>query len=166
MLIQNIFLLTGSNLGDRLSNLVKCAELIEQQAGHIVKRSSVYETAPWGKTDQDHFLNQALELESALQPQELLTACLAIEKKIGRVRDEKWGSRTIDIDIIYFNDQVIDSDDLKIPHPRIAERRFVLVPICELAPEFMHPILKKTNALLLKECTDALDVAIFHGVVW
>ena len=78
----------GSNLGDRLSNLIECAELIEEQVGHIVRRSSVYETAPWGKTDQDHFLNQALQLESALQPQELLAACLAVEEKIGVAHGE------------------------------------------------------------------------------
>lgn len=158
---QNIFLLTGSNLGDRLNNLTKCTELMEAQAGRIVSRSSIYETAPWGKSDQDNFLNQALHLETTLQPHELLETCLAIEEKIGRVRREKWGSRTIDVDIIYYGNQIIDSDDLKVPHPRMAERRFVLIPINEIAPDFVHPILKKTNARLLLECVDRLDVKIF-----
>ncbi|HTH56409.1 MAG TPA: 2-amino-4-hydroxy-6-hydroxymethyldihydropteridine diphosphokinase [Cyclobacteriaceae bacterium] len=161
MLSQNIFLLTGSNLGDRLQNLNTCSALIEAQVGPVSRRSSIYETAPWGKTDQGNFLNQALQIESALLPTELLAACLAIEEKIGRVRYEPWGARTIDLDIIYYDQKSIDSNELKIPHPRIRERRFVLVPLSELAPEFIHPVLKKTNFKLLQECTDSLEVKIF-----
>lgn len=158
---QNIFLLLGSNLGGRLENLNKCTALIELQIGSLINRSSVYETAPWGKADQDNFLNQALQIESSLQPHELLQACVAIEKKIGRVRSQKWEARTIDIDIIYFDNKIIDNCDLKIPHSRIAERRFVLVPINEIAAEFVHPIFLKTNAQLLQDCTDPLDVKFF-----
>lgn len=165
MLNQNIFLLTGSNLGDRLRILHNCSELIELELGHIIERSPVYQTAPWGKTDQANFLNQALQIETVLQPQELLTLCLSIEKKIGRVRDAKWGARTIDIDIVYFDNKIVDLDNLKIPHPRIAERRFVLVPLNEVAPEFVHPIFKKTNAQLLQECVDPLDVKTFTEAV-
>lgn len=138
--------------------------MIETQVGFIAKRSTVYETAPWGKTDQANFLNQGLQVESSLQPDELLRSCIGIEKKLGRIRHEKWGARTIDIDIIYFNHEIIDTETLTIPHPRMTERRFVLTPIAEIAPNFIHPTLKTTNAKLLAECNDPLEVRIFSGV--
>ncbi len=162
MLSKDIFLLLGSNLGDRLSNLQLCLEFIKENAGPILKLSSVYETAAWGKTDQPDFLNQAVQIETALQPNELLSACLNIEKKIGRQRKEKWRERLIDIDIIYFNDKTINSNELVIPHPRMAERRFVLVPLTEISPDFVHPILMKTNEELLKQCIDGLLVKYFQ----
>lgn len=149
-------------MGDRLSNLNTCAQLIEAQIGPILKRSSVYETAAWGKTNQPGFLNQALQVKSALLPIELLGSCLAIEKKLGRIRNEKWAERTIDIDIIYFDNEIIDREELKIPHPRLAERRFVLMPLVEINPEFVHPVLKKTNRELLAVCPDKLSVDIYQ----
>ena len=148
-------------MGDRLSNLNKGAKLIETQIGSILKRSAVYETAAWGKTDQPNFLNQALHVKSTLLPIELLESCLTIEKKMGRIRDEKWAERTIDIDIIYFDNKIIDSEELKIPHPRLAERRFVLMPLVEISPEFVHPVLRKTNQELLAICPDKLAVDVF-----
>lgn len=151
----------GGNLGDRVSNLRHCNTLIEELLGPIVENSSIYETEPWGKSDQPSFLNQALQIETSLPPMELLSACLTIEKKMGRSRDEKWGARVIDIDIIYFDGQILNSIDLILPHPRMAERKFVLTPLAEINPSFVHPVLLKTNEELLKECKDQLSVRYF-----
>ncbi|MBI1768044.1 MAG: 2-amino-4-hydroxy-6-hydroxymethyldihydropteridine diphosphokinase [Bacteroidetes bacterium] len=161
MLYKNIFLLLGSNLGDRLSCLSLCLELIEEHVGTIIKKSSIYETTAWGRTDQPDFLNQAIEIETPFPPTELLSACQNIEKKIGRQREEKWGARTIDIDIIYFGDKIIHSNELTIPHPRMTERKFVLIPLTQISPSFVHPILKKTSEELLKQCRDELLVKYF-----
>jgi 2-amino-4-hydroxy-6-hydroxymethyldihydropteridine diphosphokinase len=133
-------------------------EFIGKEIGNLIAKSKIYETAPWGKTTQPHFLNQALEIESLLSPKELLVKVKSIEQALGRTRLEKWGERSIDIDIIYFGDKVIDSSDLVIPHLHLTERKFVLVPLAEISPEFIHPILQKTNTELLKECNDILDV--------
>ena len=157
MLYRNIFLLLGSNLGDRHKQLSDAITLLTS-VGTIVKHSSIYETAAWGKTDQPDFLNQVIELETQLAPHDLLTQCLSIEKKLGRERHEKWDARTIDIDIVYFDNKIIDTQDLQIPHSRMTERKFMLTPLVEIAPDFTHPILKKTNAQLLEECEDELDV--------
>ncbi|GHN03143.1 2-amino-4-hydroxy-6-hydroxymethyldihydropteridine diphosphokinase [Cytophagales bacterium WSM2-2] len=163
MIYGDIFLLLGTNQGDRAQNLNLCTQHLRKDAGEIIKLSSVYETAPWGKEDQPGFLNQALQLESGLHPEELLSVCLNIEQKMGRLRLEKWGARIIDIDIIYFGTQVVTTSTLVIPHPRLTERKFVLVPLSEIAPDFAHPILQKTNEVLLKECTDKLGVTVFKG---
>lgn len=158
---ERIFLLLGSNLGDRHENLTQAIAHIKQEAGKTVALSHVYETAAWGKEDQSDFLNQVVELESALPPEELLIVLLAIEEKIGRVRHEKWGARSIDIDILYYGNREYNTEALRLPHPGIPERRFVLVPLCELAAEFMHPILLKKNEQLLVECLDSLPVKRF-----
>ena len=155
---ERIFLLLGSNLGNRHDNLSRAIVLIKQEAGKILAVSSIYETAAWGKRDQSDFLNQVVELESSLNPEALLSLLLTIEQKIGRVRHEKWGARSIDIDILYYGDQKLSSEALTLPHPGIPDRRFVLVPLCELAAEFTHPILNKKNKQLLLECTDPLLV--------
>lgn len=158
MKYQNIFLLIGSNLGGRLSNLNRCVDLISTELGSIIKPSSVYETAPWGKSDQPNYLNQAIQIETNFGPAELLGRCLTLEKQLGRERKEKWGARVIDVDLIYFNDRIINSKDLVIPHPRMTERKFVLEPLTEISPNFMHPLLKKTNQELLTDCKDQLPI--------
>ena len=159
---KNIFLLIGSNLGDRLGNLNRCASLISTELGSIIRLSSVYETAPWGKFDQPNYLNQAVQIDTNFEPIELLSGCLTIEKQMGRERDEKWGARSIDIDIIYFNDRIVSSPNLIIPHPRMTERKFVLTPLAEISPNFIHPVLKKTNEELLKDSKDQLPVKHFY----
>ena len=156
-----IFLLLGSNLGDRFKNLMTAWDGIAREIGTVIATSAVYETEPWGKTNQPGFLNQAIQLESRWSPAELLEKILGLEKKMGRVRGEKWGERIIDIDIIYFGDQCIDTGELVIPHPRLSERRFVLVPLVEISPEFVHPVSGKSNAMLLGECKDSLEVSVF-----
>jgi 2-amino-4-hydroxy-6-hydroxymethyldihydropteridine diphosphokinase len=132
--------------------------LIQERCGAIIDRSSLYETAAWGKTDQASFLNQALVVETSLNARDLLNEILYIENLMGRDRLEKYGPRIIDIDIIFFNHQVINESGLVVPHPEMAHRRFVLAPLNEVIPAYIHPIFYKTVAQLLAACNDALPV--------
>ena len=160
---RNIFLLLGSNSGDRPGQLRQALQYIESETGNIIARSKTYETAPWGKTDQPDFLNQAIHIESLLSPVELLFKVQGIEHLLGRTRQEKWGERSMDIDILYFSDMIIDIQGLHIPHPHLAERRFALVPLTEISPDFIHPVLQKSNLELLTECMDPLSLREFRG---
>jgi len=126
-----VFLSLGSNLGDRQENIETAVKALEE-LGEILKKSSVHETKPWGKTDQPDFLNIALKMKTALRPLEFLRKIQAIESELGRIRGEKWGPRTIDIDILLWNDEVIDLPELKVPHPHMTEREFVMRPLCEV----------------------------------
>jgi len=154
-----VFLLLGSNLGDRLQVIAAAREAIADQAGSMVNQSAIYETAPWGITDQPAFLNQVLEITTSLLPEDLLRIILNIEHDLGRVRYERWGARVIDIDMLYFGQTVMDSARLTLPHPRIQDRRFVLAPLAEIAPDFVHPILQKTSSKLLEQCPDTSAVS-------
>lgn len=153
-----LYLLLGANLGDRVTTLRRAVDLIGERVGLVVQASGLYETAPWGVTDQPAFLNQVLAVDTGLTPQAVLTQTQAIEEQLGRVRHEKWGARVIDVDILYYDDLVIQSATLTIPHPFLHERRFTLVPLAEIAPEFLHPVLQKTTHDLLATCTDDSDV--------
>ncbi|SDE69454.1 2-amino-4-hydroxy-6-hydroxymethyldihydropteridinediphosphokinase [Dyadobacter soli] len=154
-----VFLLLGSNLGDRGQVLTSAREAIAEQAGSIGNQSAIYETEPWGITDQPVFLNQVLEITTSLLPEDLLRIILNIEHDLGRVRYERWGARVIDIDILYFGQTIMDSARLTLPHPRIQDRRFVLAPLTEIAPDFIHPLLQKTSSKLLQECPDTSAVS-------
>jgi 2-amino-4-hydroxy-6-hydroxymethyldihydropteridine diphosphokinase len=156
--MNKAYLLTGGNEGDRYRNMQQARTNIEHICGQLLQVSSLYETAPWGKTDQADFLNQVLLIETKWNPRELLQAILQIEEKGGRVRTFKNAPRTIDIDILFYNHRVIEETGLRIPHPRIADRRFVLEPLNEISPAFEHPVLHKTIHQLLLECTDELAV--------
>jgi 2-amino-4-hydroxy-6-hydroxymethyldihydropteridine diphosphokinase len=156
--MNTAFLLTGGNLGNRLQNLHKAAALIEKDCGKILCLSSVYQTAAWGFTDQPDFYNQAIQLQTLLSPNNLMSALLAIEKTMGRQRSFKMAPRIIDIDILLFNDIVHNSSILTVPHPHMTERRFVLMPLAEIAGNIIHPVFKKSIADLLKECRDELPV--------
>ncbi len=154
------FLLLGSNQGDRRHYIGEAVRLISEQAGKIITTSSLYQTAAWGKEDQPAFFNQVIAIETTLGAEELLKTILLIEKKLGRKRAEKWGSRTIDIDILFYRDEVIEKENLIVPHPGIAARRFTLVPLVEIAAAMKHPVLGKSMSELLEECEDGLEVIV------
>ncbi len=156
--MNTAYLLIGGNLGNRADNLKRCIAAIQKECGVVSRQSGVYETAAWGKTNQPSFYNQALELQTEMEPAGLLEHLLAIELQMGRTRTEKMGPRIIDIDILLFNQLVISSQHLQVPHPYLPQRRFALVPLQEIAPRLVHPILEKTITSLLAECKDGLDV--------
>lgn len=152
--MNHVYLMIGGNIGNRLDNLENARNSIELKCGPIQKQSSIYETEAWGMKDQPTFYNQALCIKTLLSPQELLAMLLAIEASMGRERLIPLGPRTIDLDIIYYNQMIIEAPGLYIPHPRLALRNFVLAPMAEIAPDFEHPILHKTNLALYKVSSD------------
>jgi 2-amino-4-hydroxy-6-hydroxymethyldihydropteridine diphosphokinase len=158
--MPKIYLLLGSNLGDRETYLKKSRKLLAREIGAIERSSGLYETASWGKTDQPDFINQVVEITSDMEPRKVLEKILAIEKELGRVREEKWGSRTIDIDVLFYGDKIINEPDLIIPHPFLQQRRFALEPLMELDPELEHPLLKRSVKQLLTNLTDTLSVSL------
>jgi 2-amino-4-hydroxy-6-hydroxymethyldihydropteridine diphosphokinase len=156
--MNNAYLLIGGNLGDRLDNLKNAIQQIEMQIGKIISISAIYETAAWGFTEQPPFLNQALQIQTSLSATDLMRQLLAIELFLGRERSIPLGPRSIDIDIIYFNEDIIQNDVVCIPHPRMEQRNFVLIPLNEIAPNFLHPILNIPTSTLLKQCKDLSHV--------
>lgn len=149
-------ILLGANLGDKQSMFVQVAEMLSQHIGTIVKKSSYYQSSAWGFESEDKFLNQVVVVETEFSAHDTLLRCQAIETKCGRTRSLKSGyeSRVIDIDILYFNNDIVDSEDLVIPHPLLQQRRFALMPLVEVLPEYIHPILMKPNSQLLYDCPD------------
>ncbi len=154
---HNIFLLLGTNIGDRALNLEQAIDGIGK-LGEVITISGVYKTEAWGKTDQPEFFNQVIEIQSSFSPQVLLQKILSLEIELGRKRIEKWGPRVIDIDILLYDSEVIQEENLKIPHPGLPYRRFTLLPLNEIASLFIHPVFKKNINTLLKECADVLKV--------
>jgi 2-amino-4-hydroxy-6-hydroxymethyldihydropteridine diphosphokinase len=153
------YLLLGGNLGDREANLKKAIELLNDKIGNVIAISSLYETAAWGKTDQPAFLNQAVSLRTRLTALEVLEHALNIEQELGRVRKDKWGERLIDIDLILFGDEIINiPDKLQVPHPHMQDRKFVMEPLAEIAPEVIHPLLGETMLDICRNITDPLEV--------
>jgi len=156
--MNKAYLLIGGNMGNRQEIFAVARGYVEQYCGLVIRSSSLYETAAWGKTDQPSFLNQALEIDTELHAKHLMTQVLEIEKFMGRERKEKYGPRVIDIDILLFNNEQYDLPFLKIPHPEMQNRRFALIPLAEIADDLQHPVLKKSIGQLLKECPDKLEV--------
>lgn len=152
--MHQVFLLTGSNVGNSLANLQTAARFISDEVGEVIHASSIYKTAPWGNTNQQDFLNQVLWVETDKNPREVLELVLAIELKMGRVREQKWAPRTIDIDILFFDDLLIQEPDLQVPHPLLHLRKFTLQPLLEIAPTLLHPLLKQTITDLVATCPD------------
>jgi 2-amino-4-hydroxy-6-hydroxymethyldihydropteridine diphosphokinase len=152
------YLLVGGNLGNRADSLQQARNRIEQEGGRIKAASHIYETAAWGNTQQAPFLNQVLVVETALEAQDLMRQLLSIEHMMGRIREERYGPRKIDIDILLFDNEIHDQPELRIPHPEMTNRRFALVPLAELVPNLVHPVSGKTVAQLLAECPDQLAV--------
>jgi 2-amino-4-hydroxy-6-hydroxymethyldihydropteridine diphosphokinase len=154
----NVYLLLGSNLGNRLSYLQLAVQYINEQTGQITKCSAIYETQSWGNTEVPDYLNQVVLLQTDLLPHELLNKLLKIELLLGRERQEKWGARTLDIDILFYDNEIINNTDLVVPHPQLHKRRFTLEPLAELAPYLVHPLLHKTINILKIELNDDLQV--------
>jgi len=153
------YLLLGGNLGNRQENLALALRLLNSEAGELTAVSSIYETAAWGKEDQPDFLNQAVALKTNLSALMLLNVALEIEEKLGRIRKEKWGERLIDIDLVLFGDEIINIEGkLQVPHPEMQNRKFVMKPLAEIAPEVMHPVLKQTILQIAENISDTLEV--------
>jgi len=152
------YLLLGTNLGDRLGQLDRARRAIAERVGELVTCSAVYETQAWGNPDQPDYLNQVIRVRTPLAATDLLDIVHEIEKALGRDRKEKWGARVIDIDILFYGEEIIEAKNLHIPHPHIHERRFVLVPLAEIAGPFIHPTLLQPISRLLETTTDTLGV--------
>ena len=164
MASESVFVLLGSNLGDREHLVNQACEMMGERCGEIVAKSRLYESEPWGFQAEHWFLNQVVEMKTSLSPDLLMRQLLAIEKELGRDRTiphEGYVSRPMDLDILYFGDKIIDTQMVKAPHPRLHQRRFTLLPLCDIAPDFVHPTLKKTNLQLLDECQDTGKVNIY-----
>ena len=159
--MNQAIILLGSNMGNRHRMLEDAARHVDSKAGQVVQRSSLYETEPWGFEAEQHFLNQVLIVDTEREPQALMDQLLSIEKEMGRERalpGDGYASRIIDIDILFYEDRVIDRDRLKIPHPELHNRRFTLMPLQEVAPNLVHPVLGQTVTELLHDCPDNATV--------
>jgi len=169
--MTELYLLSGSNLGDREKNLKNALTLINNSIGKIVVRSKIYETEPWGVSDQPLFLNQVIKALTSFSPDKVLQKIKKIEGGLDRKRPachslgvgrrEKWTARIIDIDMLYYDDLIINTRDLKIPHPEIINRRFTLAPLTEIAPEFIHPVANVINRVLYEKCEDTCRVDVY-----
>ncbi len=158
------FILLGTNMGDRESLLRNAIMMINASCGEVVAQSKIYETEPWGFVAGNNFLNQVVMIETELKPHDLLKELLSIEAVLGRQRQEGvvgYQSRPMDLDILYYDDFIVDDSDLTLPHPRMHRRRFTLLPLCDIAPDLKHPVFDKTNRVLLEQCDDDSDVKIY-----
>lgn len=161
-MFAKVVLIIGGNLGDR-RELIKQAVKFLSEKNRLMANSAIYETQAWGEVAQGNFLNQVIQIETSFSPVMLLEEIQKIEENMGRNRTQIWGDRTMDIDILYYEDEVIDTPQLTIPHQFIQDRRFVLVPLVEILPDMVHPLFDKSNLSLLEECQDPCEVKIFNG---
>jgi 2-amino-4-hydroxy-6-hydroxymethyldihydropteridine diphosphokinase len=149
--MNKVYIAFGSNIGDRYKAVDDALAMVEQKGMKITNKSKVYETEPYGYTDQPPFINGAIEVETELNCRQVLETLLGIESDIGRVRQIRWGPRIIDLDILLFNEEIYDEEDLKVPHPDMQNRAFVLNPLADICPDYVHPILKRTVLELKSE---------------
>jgi len=164
--MNDLFLILGSNLGDRLLNLKLVLDLIQREIGPVELASGLYETEPWGISNQEMFLNQVIKLRSNMIPTDLLDKVLMLEQKLGRIRNGVLNSaRTIDIDILFYGSMVVNTENLIIPHPRLHLRKFVLIPLNEISSGFIHPVMGKSISHLLEICPDKLNVRKYDPVL-
>ena len=164
MASKSVFVLLGSNLGDRELLVNQACKMMGERCGEIVAKSRLYESEPWGFQSEHWFLNQVVELATLLSPDELMSSLLGIEKELGRDRTQPhngYVSRPMDLDILYYGNDIIDTQMVTAPHPRLHQRRFTLLPLCDIAPDFVHPLMKKTNRQLLDSCQDNGKVNIY-----
>jgi len=159
--MNQLYLLLGSNQQQPQKQLLIAQKIIAKKIGSIRRTSAVYQTAAWGNTRQPDFLNQVIVAETTLTAAQTMQTILAIEKKMGRIRSKKNAPRIIDIDILFFNKEIIHSNNLVVPHPQLQNRNFVLVPLNQLSPNLKHPVVNKTIHQLLKNCPDTLTVKKF-----
>ena len=163
MASELVFVLLGSNLGDRELLVNQACKMLEERCGEIVAKSRLYESEPWGFQAEHWFLNQVVEIRTSLSPDVLMQTLLTIEKELGRDRSmphQGYVSRPMDIDILYYGKDIIDTEMVTAPHPRLHQRRFTLLPLCDIAPDFVHPLLKKSNLQLLDECQDNGEINV------
>lgn len=156
--MNTVYIQLGSNIGERESFITKSMHKVEDDIGKIITASSIFETTAWGNENQNNFLNSVIEIKTPFDAFTILQKSQEIENNLGRKRSDKWGERTIDIDILFYNNKIINTKELTVPHPLIQKRKFVLVPLSEIAPNYMHPILKKNISTLLSECKDTQKV--------
>ena len=160
-MMERCFILFGSNMGDKNEIYAQACLLINNRCGRIVAQSSAYESEPWGFEAKEWFLNRLIVVETELEPEAMMRQLLDIEAELGRVRHPEAGgytSRTADLDILYYGSRIVLTDSLTIPHPRLHQRRFALLPLCEVVPEFVHPAFNMTQTELLKRCFDFSEV--------
>lgn len=159
--MKEVFLLLGTNLGNRLENLVKTISKIDSSIGNVMKFSSIYETSAWGLEDQPDFLNMVIQIRTKLIPEDLLFSVKELESDIGRNKTVKWGPREIDIDILYYEDLILKTETLEIPHPGIPDRMFTLIPLKEIADSTLHPLLNSNPSELILKSSDDTEVRMF-----
>lgn len=160
--MTEVILHAGSNIGFREINLELAEVMIGNYIGDILSKSRLYETAAWGVTDQASFLNIAYKVTSTLSATEVLEQIHLIEKKMGREKTKKWGPRLIDVDILFYGEEIIENPNLIIPHPQLTNRSFVLTPLLDICPDKVHPVLNKTIVALKESCSDASKVVVFN----
>ena len=158
--LTEVILHLGTNMGLKDINLMIARALVEYRVGDIQSKSQIYQTAAWGNTDQEDFYNQALICHTSLSPEEVLQRVKQIEEQMGRAKGEHWGPRIIDIDILFYGDKIVNKQHLKIPHPQLTNRNFVLIPLLDISPQKNHPIVNKTVEILARECTDKGQVKL------
>jgi len=147
-------------MGNRGGNLECACEIISNLEVKVLEKSNIYETEPWGVTEQAKFLNQAVKVETDLSPESLVCICKEVERQLGRVESMKWGPRIIDVDVLFYEDRVVEKETCTIPHRWLHERRFALKPLSEIAGDAVHPVFNKTIFELLESCTDKSDIAL------